>query len=155
MADLGVKTRLNGIFDSELELKDAGLVAASAAAQVDSAAVSIDVGTGHFKGMVEIEVTALEIASNDEIYDIVVQGSTVAAFATDTAIWELAQLSLGAAETKRTDANGDSTTGRYKIYFDNETDGIYCRYLRLYTVVAGTIATGINYTAFITQMNAN
>lgn len=152
MSDLGVKTQPGGIFDAETELKDAGLVAASAAAEVDSAAQVLDLGTGHFKGMVNLEVTALEIASNDEIYDIVAQGSTVAAFATATAIFDLAQLSLSAAEVKRTDSNIDSTTGRYKLYIDNEYDGAYLRYFRIYTIVAGTVATGINYTAFLSPI---
>ncbi len=145
---LGVNPRPEGIFDANMEFKDAGLVAASAAAQVDGAAKVVDVGTGRFKGQMMIDVSALEIASNDEIYDIVVQGSTVAAFATDTAIVELAALNLSAAEVKRTDCNKDDAVGRYKIYFDNENNGTYYRYLRVYTVVAGSVATGINYTAY-------
>lgn len=152
MSVLGVKTRPGGTFDADLEFKDAGLIAASAAAQVDSAAQVIDVGTGLFRGQMIIDVSALEIASNDEIYDIVVQGSTVAAFATDTAIVELAQLNLSAAEVKRTDCNKDDAIGRYKILFDNENNGTYYRYLRVYTIVAGTIATGINYTAWATPI---
>lgn len=148
MSDLGVKTRPKGIFDADLEFKDAGLVAASAAAQVDSAAKVVDVGTGHFKGQMIVDVSALEIASNDELYDIVIQGSTVAAFATDTAIVELAALNLSAAEVKRTDCNKDDAIGRFKLFFDNENNGTYYRYLRVYTVVAGTIASGINYAAY-------
>jgi hypothetical protein len=147
MSVTGVKTRPGGTFDADLEFKDAGLVAASAAAQVDSAAKYVDVGTGHFKGCMIIDVSALEIASNDEIYDIVIQGSPDTDFTAATLV-ELCQLSLSAAEVKRTDCNKDDTTGRYKLYFDNENDLTYYRYLRVYTVVAGTIATGINYTAW-------
>jgi hypothetical protein len=147
MSDLGVKTRPQGTFDAELEFKDAGLVAASAAATVDSAAVAIDVGAGIFKGMMIIDVSALEIASNTELYDIVVQGSPDADFTAAT-IADLAAINLSAAEVKRTDCNKDDATGRYKLYFDNENNGTYYRYLRLYTVVAGDVATGINYTAF-------
>jgi len=150
MADLGVKTRPSGTFDAELEFKDAGLVAASAAAQVDSAAVAIDVGTGLFKGCMILDVTALELASNDEIYDIVVQGSPDSTFTAAT-IADLAAINLSAAEVKRTDCNKDDSTGRYKLYFDNECAGTYYRYLRLYTVVDGAIASGINYTAFAVQ----
>jgi hypothetical protein len=142
------KKRPQGTFDSDLEFKDAGLVAASAAAQVDSAAQIVDVGTGFFKGCMILDVSALEIASNDEIYDIVVQGSSDSDFGTDTNIVELAALNLSAAEVKRTDCNKDDSTGRFKLYFDNENNGTYYRYLRVYTVVAGTVATGINYTAY-------
>jgi len=152
MSVLGVKPRPGGVFDANLEFKDAGLVAASAAATVDGSAKVVDVGTGLFKGCMIIDVSALEIADNDEIYDIVVQGSTVAAFATATAITELAAINLSAAEVKRTDCNKDDSTGRYKVYFDNENGGTYYRYLRVYTVVGGTIATGINYSAYAVAM---
>lgn len=146
------KQRPVGTFDSDLEFKDAGLVAASAAAQVDAANQIVDVGTGLFKGCMILDVSALEIADNDEIYDIVIQGSSDSDFGTDTNIVELAALNLSAAEVKRTDCNKDDSTGRFKIYFDNENDGTYYRYLRVYTVVAGTIATGINYTAYCVPM---
>jgi len=147
MSILGVKKRPQGTFDSDLEFKDAGLVAASAAAEVDSAAKVVDVGTGLFKGCMVLDVTALEIASNDEIYDIVVQGSNAEAF-TAAGVVELAAISLSAKEVKRTDSDKDDDTGRFKIYFDNENNGTFYRYLRLYTVVAGAIATGINYAAY-------
>jgi hypothetical protein len=146
------KQRPVGTFDSDLEFKDAGLVAASAAAQVDAANQIVDVGTGLFRGCMILDVSALEIASNDEIYDIVIQGSSDSDFGTDTNIVELAALNLSAAEVKRTDCNKDDSTGRFKIYFDNENDGTYYRYLRVYTVVAGTVATGINYTAYCVPM---
>lgn len=151
MAVPGVKTRVGGTFDAELEFKDAGLVAASAAATVDSAAKYVDIGLGLFKGCMIIDVTALEIASNDEIYDIVIQGSNTTAF-TAAATVELAALNLSAKEVKRTDTDKDDGTGRFKIYFDNENDGTYYQYIRIYTVVAGTIATGINYSAFCVPM---
>ena len=147
MAVTGVKTRPTGTFDANLEFKDAGLVAASAAAQVDSAAKYVDVGTGHFKGMMIIDVSALDLVGNDEIYDIVIQGSPDTDFTAAT-IADLAALNLSASEVKRTDCNKDDSTGRFKIYFDNENNGTYYRYLRVYTVVAGSPATGINYTAY-------
>lgn len=146
------KQRPQGTFDSDLEFKDAGLVAASAAATVDGAAKIVDVGTGLFRGCMFFDVSALEIASNDELYDIVIQGSSDSDFGTDTNIVELAAINLSAAEVKRTDCNKDDSTGRFKLYFDNENDGSYYRYLRIYTVVAGTVATGINYSAYCVPM---
>lgn len=153
MTITGAKNRPQGTFDADLEFKDAGLVAASAAATVDSAAAVIDVGTGLFKGCMIVDVTALDIDGNNELYDIVVQGTNVAAFATDTDIAELAAINLSAAEVKRTDCNKDDGTGRYKIYFDNENNGTFYRYLRVYTVAAGAgISTGINYSAYCVPM---
>ena len=148
MSVLGDKKRPQGTFDSDLEFKDAGLVAADAAAQVDSAAKVVDVGTGLFKGCMILEVTALEIASNDEIYDIVIQGSSDSDFGTAGNIVDLAQINLSAKEVKRTDSDKDDATGRFKIYFDNENNGTLYRYLRLYTDVSGAIDTGINYSAY-------
>lgn len=153
MSVTGVNKRPQGTFDSDLEFKDAGLVAASAAATVDSAAKVIDVGTGLFKACMILDVSALDIDGNNEIYDIIVQGSTVAAFATAGSIVELAAINLSAKEVKRSDSDKDDSTGRYKIYFDNENDGTYYRYLRVYTVVAGAgVSTGINYTAYAVEM---
>lgn len=135
----------NYLYDSGWVLKAAGLIAASAAV-----ATVVDVGSASagIKGEIIIDLTALEVATGDEIYDIVLQGSTVAAFATDTAIVELCQMSLGDAATKRTDCNADDTVGRHILRFTNEKNGTFYRYLRLYTIVAGTIATGINYSAY-------
>lgn len=145
---LGVKTRPGGIFDAEMEFKDAGLVAASAAAEVDSAAQIVTIGTGHFKAQMLVDVSAVEIASNDERYDILVQLSSKADFA-DTYV-TAAQLQLGANEVLQGDQ--DSLIGRYKVMFDNEYNGEYYPYARVYTVVAGTIATGINYTAYAVEV---
>jgi len=150
---LGCYKRPQGTFDAEMEFKDAGLVASSAAAQVDSAAAVIDVGDGLFKACMILDVTALDIDGNNELYDIVVQGSTVAAFATAGSIVELAAINLSAKEMKRTDSDKDDAVGRFKIYFDNENNGTYYRYLRVYTVCAGAgISTGINYSAYAVPM---
>ena len=152
MSLTGVKTRPGGTFDADREFKDAGLVAENAAATVDDIARVINVGTGAFKAMMILDVSVLDIAASDEIYDIVVQGSTVAEFATDTAMVELASISLGDKAVKRTDCNKDDTTGRYKILFDNENNGTYYPYIRVYTVVTGTAATGINFTAWAAEI---
>lgn len=136
--------RYNYTFDSDLEFKDAGLVAASAAAQVDSAAKIVDLGTGLFRADMVIDVSAIEIASNDELYTISFQVSSSATFA--SAIAEICTLNLGANEVLTGDI--DSTATRYVLPVHNEYLGTVYRYARLYTTVAGTIATGINYIAF-------
>lgn len=136
----------NYTFDAELEMKDAGLVAADAAATVDSAAKILSVGDATFKGVLVVDVTAIEIASNDELYRIIVQGSSSSSFASD--IQNLAELTLGATEVRPGGAI-DSATGRYELPFVNQQNGVTYPYLRVYTDVNGTIATGINYSAFI------
>lgn len=149
----------NLTYDVNLVMKDAGLVAASAAATVSGAAKILDLSTGGLDptagmqlgpftpAVLLIDVSAIEIASNDEIYDIVVQASPDAAFGTAGNIVELAAISLGAKGVKRTDSDKDDTVGRYLLPVLNWRDGLTYRYLRIYTVVGGTIATGINYSA--------
>lgn len=136
-------------FDIDLLLKDAGLVAASAAATVSSAAKILNVGNARFEGVAVVDVSAIEIASNDEEYDILIQGSTSATFASD--IQNLAQMNLGATEVRQGGAI-DSLVGRYEVMFVNEQADRVFPYLRAYTVVAGSIATGINYTAYIAKL---
>lgn len=132
-------------FDAELKLKDAGLVAADAAAQVGGSNKILDLGAARVSGVLLAIVTAIEIASNDEIYRIVIQGSNSSSFA--SGIENLAELTLGATEVRPGGAQ-DSTTGRYEVPFSNvQNDAVY-QYLRVYTDVGGTIATGINYSAF-------
>ena len=90
------RNRIDRTFDYDLRLKDAGLVAADAAAQVGSADKILDLGAGRMDGTVVVD---------------------------------------------------DSAVGRYELPTTNEINGTVYRYMRLYTDVAGTIATGINYSA--------
>lgn len=147
----GAKHRPSFTFDANLEFKDAGLVAADAAATVDAAAKVVDLGEGHFVGAMVIDVSAIEIASNDEKYEIQVQLSDSATFA--SGIVQGATLCVGALETL-IGTDTDSTTGRYVLYFHNEHNGTWYRYARIYTNVTGTIATGINFTAWSAQLQA-
>lgn len=140
------------MYDSDLLLKDAGLVASSAAAQVGGENMILDTGSdAYYEGHLILDVTAIEIASNDEIYTVRLQGSSSATFA-DT-IEDLVIVELGANEVLAGDV--DSTTGRYEVPFTNEKNGTKYRYLRLYTTVAGTVATGINYKGRLGIRTAN
>lgn len=133
-------------YDNELLMKDAGLVAASAAATVGGAAKVRDVGANtRVDEVLVIDVSAIEIASANEEYDIIVQGSNSASFA--SGIENLAQYNMGSTSVRQGGAQ-DSTTGRYELPYTNYQDDTTYRYLRVYTVVAGSIASGINYTAF-------
>lgn len=141
-------------FDADLLLKDAGLVAADGAAQVSSANKILDVGNGLFKGDLVVDASAVEIGSGDERYTIMVQGSTSATFASTIVI--LAAMPIGDGSTIGTafgssGVDVDDTTGRYIIPFQNERNNVYYRYIRVYVDVAGTIATGINFTAFVSK----
>jgi hypothetical protein len=131
-------------FDYELRLKDAGLIAASAAAQVGGAAKILDLGLARVDAVVLVDTTAVEVATGDERYLIMAQFSNSASFA--SGVVNGPALNLG--DSSVTLASADSGAAeRHELKVTNEINGTLYRYMRLYTVVQGTIATGINYTA--------
>jgi hypothetical protein len=141
-------SKVTKTYDNNLLLKDAGLIASSQACKVGGAAKILDIGSGAMEGDVIIDVTACEIASNDESYQIGVQVSSDSAFASD--YYEVASLSIGALEIIPGDI--DMETGRYVIRFRNTiAENVTKRYLRLYVTVVGTISTGINFVAYLAK----
>jgi len=130
-------------YDDALSLKDAGLVATTT-----TEATIVDLGAGLVDGYLVIDVSAVEVASTDEIYLICLEGSNVAAMTSGSVT--LASIEMGNATAP---ADADTGTGRFVVPFRNEQNGTTYRYVRIYTEVAGTIATGINFLAFIAKDN--
>jgi len=130
--------------DADLELKTAGLVAASA-----NGPTIVDFGGTEetFHGDLVVDVSAIEIDTSDEIYTIILEGSDSATLA--SGVEELACLRLGDNVVLTGNGDTDSTAGRYIVPFVNERNGRHYRYARLYTLVVGTVATGIDYAAYI------
>ena len=126
-------------YDASLSLKAAGLVAASEDGSI------LDIGAGMVDGFLVIDLSACETASGNEIYTVSLEGSTVAAM-TSTSVC-LAKKVFGNLVVPM-DALL-SASGRYVVPFRNEEGGTLYRYIRLSTLVAGTIATGINFSAFV------
>ena len=141
---LGAQKRPQGTFDAIMEFKDAGLVAASAAATVAGAAQIVECGTGLFKADMVIEASAIEVDTGDERYTIIIQGSNSATFANTIVPLGGMELGVDVANLK----SADDTPGRYVVPFQNERNGTFYRYLRVYTVVAGTIADGVDFSAY-------
>jgi hypothetical protein len=131
-------------YDNALLLKAAGLVASSAAEST-----ILDLGDSMTEGYLIIDVSAVETASTDEIYDVYLEGSNVAAMSSGSVC--LARIQMGNATAP---ADADTSTGRFVVPFRNEQNGTLYRYVRVGTVVAGTIATGINYRAFIAKTHS-
>jgi len=148
MSYTAAKHRPSFTYDVNLKMKDAGLIAADAAAQVAAADKILDMGDGLFEGELVIDITAVEIASNDERYDICWQVSDSATFA--SGVHNAAVLPTGALETL-IGGDTDTAVGRYVLGVRNELNGTYYRYARVYTNVTGAIATGINYSAFVAK----
>ena len=131
-------------FDYNLQMKDAGVIAASAAWQVSSADKILDMGAQRFDGRVIIDVTECEVASGNEKYTLLIQGSSSATFATD--VWNLGATQLGDSSVSLETVD-TAATRHFEIAFCNEINGTVLQYIRGYTVVAGTVATGIGFTA--------
>lgn len=126
-------------YDNDLLLKAAGLVDASADGTI------LDIGAGLVEGYVVVDLTACEIATGDEIYTISLEGSNVAAMTSGSVC--LAKKVFGNLVVPMDAAL--SASGTYAIPFRNEEAGQTYRYVRLSILVAGTIATGINFSAYI------
>lgn len=151
------RNRFDRSFDAATELKDAGLVAADAAAQVGGSDQVLDLAAddtvdgspsesdgSRIDGTVIVEVSAIELGSSDEIYRIVAQVSDTIDFSgqiKNVGILELADtvVASGGAD--------DGEVGHYEFGITNEVNGVAFRFLRLFTDVTGTIATGIDYSA--------
>jgi hypothetical protein len=150
---IGVR-QTNYIVDTQLILKTAGLIAATA-----NGTIILDLGGGDqdFSPIVNfalvIDVSAIEVATTDEVYTIILEGSDSATFA--SAIEPLCMIQLGAAAAATFLGNTDviSDVGRYVVMGYNLRNEHTYRYVRLQTTVAGTIATGINFTAGLAKMS--
>ena len=129
-------------------LDDSGLTLKASAAVTSSAAGSViaDLGDGLVQGNLIVDVTAIDIATNDEMYDIVLQLSPDAAFGTAGNIQDAVAINLSCKEAKRTDSDKDDVIGRYVVPFSNEFGGTVYRYARIYTVV-NTTGCSITYAA--------
>lgn len=128
-------------YDNSLLLKAAGLVATTT-----TETTILDLGAGLVEGYLVLDATAIEVANGDEKYTIHLEGSNAAAMGSGSV--SLANIQLG---NNTAPADQDMVEGRYIVPFRNEQNGTTYRYVRLYTVVVGTIASGINFTAFIAK----
>lgn len=128
-------------YDDDLSLKAAGLVATTT-----TETTIVDLGAGIVDGFLVLDVSAVEVADGSEIYLICLEGSNVAAMTSGSVT--LAQIEMGNASAP---ADADTATGRFAIPFRNEQNGTVYRYVRIYTEVAGTVATGINFAAFVAK----
>jgi hypothetical protein len=155
------RNRFDFMIDAATQLKDAGAVAASAASQVGGAARVLDIGgpastnptvvagnvaPARLDFRVITDVSAIDVSSGDEKYEIEVQVSNDITFATGINV--VASLKLG--DSSVTGNSADSVVGRYEIHACSEVLGAAYRYVRLYNRIAGTTPS-INYTAWLVQ----
>lgn len=117
-----------------ISLKAAGLVAA------DTAHTGVLIGRAQF--LVQMDWTACEIATGDELYIITVEAEDSAGVYTRIGVLNI----LGAAAV--VGGEGDApATGSVRGSFANPYYKAGGSNVRLHTWVNGTIATGLNYSA--------
>ena len=137
-------------YDENGKLHDtATAIGSSAAGAVSAAAKILDLGAAaRTKGTFRVEFSTTEIASNDELYTIILQGSSSATFA--SGIVNLCAVVQGATEVNG--GAGDAASGdMYELPFHNVVNGTAYRYLRAYCLVAGTVASGVIYNAWVSM----
>lgn len=137
------RTQFDFTPDADFLLKDAGLVAADAAATVASAAKVVDLGAGRIDGRVILDITAINVNDNDEMFLVITQFSNTADMSAGVVNGSV--FVAGASEI--TKASADTAVGRYELPFCNDLNGTVYRYMRLFTECQGTVTPGINYTA--------
>lgn len=130
-------------FDALTQLKDAGAVTASAAAQVAAANRVLDLGSGRVDAVIFDDVSAIGNAA-DHKYELETQLSNDITFATGVVIGPVQR--LGNAAT--TFASANSVPGRYETPFTNEVNGVRYRYLRRFHRIAGTTPS-ISYVSYL------
>jgi len=126
-------------YDAALELKAAGALTSSTDSTI------LDLGDGFVEGDIVFDVTAVETGTGNEIFTISLEGSNVAAMSSGSVC--LAKKVFGNLVVPMDAAL--SAAGRYVLPFRNEEGGTIYRYVRLSTLIAGTISTGISFSAFI------
>ncbi len=135
-------------YDAALLLRAQSLIAATA-----TESTYLDIGAGFVCGDLVLDISALEVASTNESYQVFLQGSPDAAFTAGT-IADLAEITLGASAStaKVLGLQGfDDLLGRYIVPFRNERNGTLYRYVRIRTIVVGTIAAGMNFSAWLAK----
>lgn len=125
-------------YDHSLLLKAAGAVTATAASSI------LDLGAGRWDGRVIVDISALDITTGDEAYELRVQVSSSSTFA--SGIQTVAAFKFG--DSSVTGGSADTVAGRYELGFSNEFNGTKYQHARINAVVAGTTPS-INYSAYL------
>jgi len=133
-------------FDANALLSDnAAAYTASGYGQVNGANGIVDLGgnqsttpkqQARIDAVAVIQVTAIDIATGDEGYKILVVGSNASDMSTGNIC--LGSIQLGKAAHTDVPTAPDSTTGTYEVPFSNEQAGVFYEYVALYLVIAGT-----------------
>lgn len=143
-------------FDANLVLSDnAAAYTANGFAQAGGANAILDLGgnqgvtptqLARIDAVAVVDVTAIDIASGNETYKLVIVGSNSPSLASNCV--ELGGIQIGKGASLEIANGQDNVTGRYEIGFCNQVAGALFQYIALAIVVAGTTPS-INIEAFV------
>lgn len=94
-----------------------------------------------------VDVTAIDIASGNEVYNLILEGSNDPAWPAGSG-QVLAAMQLGKGASRAGSVLKDSVIGRYELLFTNEQANVKYQYAKLYVVAGGTTPS-IAFFAFI------
>lgn len=140
--------------DTLNRLKDAGLVAASAAGTVGGQAAVVDFGAANAFATFDVVIdwTACE-SDGTEVYRVEVQGSATADFSTFYVLDER-RFGVLSGQANNTPPSGRAIMRASNVALTSATSGTASsplRYVRVFCTVTGAPATGFNYSASLSQ----
>lgn len=142
-------------FDVYLNLKDAGAVTADLdRTTVDGSGAIISLGGGRQHATLILDISAIEVASTDEVYKIVPLFSNSPTHASGIVAGPVLYLGASAGiaailDAAAVDPDTDTTVGRIEIPITNTFSGTAYEYMALSVEVSGTVTTGINFSAYV------
>lgn len=146
-------SNFNRPFDALLQLQDdAAAITSSGNGTVAAAAKIADIGGAVALMEAVVDVNSLDVSSGDELYNVLIQGSTSATFA--SGIVTLGSLVLG--DSSVTGESADSSiaaTKRFSVPFWNVKYGVVFQYVRVRFVLAGTTPS-LDAEVYVTECRA-
>lgn len=142
----------------QLVSDNAAAYTASGFLQVGGATGSIDLGGNQGVSPVQVargdfmavfDVTALDITSGNETYNLDIVVSNSPSFASGNAI--AASVQFGKGASLRVANSGDSVIGRYEVGFTNQVAGTIYEFAAVFLTVAGTTPS-VNILGFIATL---
>ena len=133
--------------DTLLQLHDGvAALTASGVGVVGGSNKIIDLGSGRVNAIAQIDISAIDTVTGDELYNIFIEGSNSSSFA--SGVVPLANLNVGGATANQ--GTAAETAGRFELPFTNERNGVTYRYLRVNVIIAGTTPS-LTFVAYVVK----
>lgn len=133
-------------YDNDLKIR----ALAAAITSTETGSIILDLGAALMEGKLVVNYSGLDVVTGDEAYTFMLEGSPDATFGTAGNITVLAMQRIGGATGATPVGTADAAAGSIVVPFRNERNGTLFRYVRLYTLLAGT-SPSIVFSAFLAK----